>query len=1452
MESLFKFFIERHIVANLFTGGVIIFGLATLTFINRDQYPAVDFGRLFITTYYPGASAEEVELNVTNKIEEELKSVTDVKEVTSISMENSSFMEVTIEPNVQDLNEVVDEIREAVARVSDLPREVTEAPLITELKTSIFPIIEVGLSGNLPYPALREHARLFEKKLKNIKGVARVKRYGYRAREIKIEVSPALMNRYQLPLREIIMAIRARTMSARGGSIESYTNEKNIVMLSEFSNPLEVGNVIVRSTFEGPNVKVKDLAIIKDDFEEERIMSRMDRKAVISFVVLKSEGADVIRTVDAIKNLIEVERKNLLDEVEILYSSDVSKYVRSKFDIVLSNGIIGLLLVVLMLAFFLDLRTAFWVALGIPVAMLGVIFLLPVFGTYLDGITLSAMILVLGIIVDDGIIISENIYRRWELGDSPLDAAVNGINEVFRPVLTTILTTFLAFAPMFFMPGLMGKFIYVIPLTVSLALLISLGEIVIALPAHLVPGMQKLKAKSGRSTGRSWFDPVRNSFERISFHLLRWRYLLVLLAIVLLAGSLWYAKNVMHFVLFPTKGAEQFFITLELPTGTSLQATSDQTKKVEEMLSDLPKVDLASFVTRLGRYGDSVDIISENYAFIYVNLTPFSERERTADEIVEGLRRQIDDLDIFRTTSFRIEVGGPRVGKPVVVRIVGSDDALRKTLADSVYAFLQTIPGVKDVQRDDKVGKKQVDIKPNYDKLARLGLTAADIAQTVRIAYDGEVVTSIRYGEEDVNFRVVLQEKARKSLSYLRRLTVPNRQGRLIPLKDVTRLNIVPGPAEFRHYEGERSITVSADLFQQETTALAAAQQVLAHFNLDKEYPGLQLVIGGKAQEQQESLAGLLLTFGIAIIGIYFLLVLLFNSMTMPFMVLVAVPFGIIGVIWAFVLHGEPFSFLGILGAVGLVGVVVNDSLVLVSHVNQLRKDKPNEGIRKIVAEGTADRLRAIIMTTLTTVAGLVPLVYGLGGQDAYMSPMALALGYGLLFSTPLTLVLVPCLYVVGYDLDSLLKSVKARLMPGRYQQIKAHPDRFLSTKDERKGKEKIDSIVVADLDFPERRTEPVVQGTPEKVQPEVSERAVEQSPTIELKNPYLNRVMIRNTDDFYGRKSEVKKICARIGASRPQSISIVGERRIGKSSLLHYIYHPENRTKYLQHPNDYLFIFIDFQEKHQIDIPQFLEFIIKSLLRECKKDLDLDSNLQPDYQDFKKLVSALDQNSLKIIMIFDEFEVVTKNPNFDMEFFSFFRSIANNFNIAYIVSSGKNLQNLCHSSEISYSPFFNIFSNITLSQLRENEAIELISTPSSACGGPLKPYAPFIIDVAGYYPFFIQIACAILFEYVSSGENIDEAILDKVREEFLDEAKVHFQQIWDICDEDQREVFLCLSHGKRLHKSQEYILSRLVKAGYIKVQDEQSLIFSSLFQEFVLEKYGAQKQAAKKKKFLF
>ncbi|MBC8235140.1 efflux RND transporter permease subunit [bacterium] len=581
MSSFFRFFAERHKLATLFTIMIILLGLSTLMQMQREQWPKLSIGEMWITTIYPGASSEDVELNVTNKLEDELEDVTGVERITSISMENISSIKVVIDPDVKDEDEVKREVRDAVGRVTDFPTDVTESPMILDIKTSMIPIFEVGISGdfgwesrgfpvlggkvgasegrgdtkekgdNLPYRELREIARLFEKKLEVVPRVSGIKRFGYRAREIQVKINPEAMDKYQIPLQQIIAAIGARNIWATAGTLESYTSEKNVVTLAQFREPMEVGDVIVRSNIDGSLIKIKDLAIVEDDFEEEKSLSRMNGKSAVSFMVTKSESADIIRTVDAIKDLVEQESKELPPGVEILYSNDFSRYVRNRFKIVTSNMMIGLVLVVFMLAFFLNLRTAFWVAMGIPVTLLGAICIFPLFDVSLNSISLTALILMLGIIVDDGIIISENIYRHWEHGDSPLTATVEGIREVFFPVLTTILTTLLVFAPMFLMPGMMGKFIFTIPLVVTLALSVSLVEVTIALPAHLSRGLHRHKEGEERVAGHPWFEHLKKYYQHLVPHVLRFRYAFILFAVVVLVGTLWYAGAFMKFVLFP-------------------------------------------------------------------------------------------------------------------------------------------------------------------------------------------------------------------------------------------------------------------------------------------------------------------------------------------------------------------------------------------------------------------------------------------------------------------------------------------------------------------------------------------------------------------------------------------------------------------------------------------------------------------------------------------------------------------------------------------------------------------------------------------------------------------------------------------------------------------------------------------------------------------------------------
>lgn len=1031
MSTFLRFFVANPKLANLFTLLVILAGIGTLSTIKRDTFPSVDFGEVLIKTRFPGASPEEVELRVSKLIETQIQGISGIESIRSWSIENYSVVGVVLDPDEPDQDEIKTKIRETVNSITDLPAELLEKPTIQDLNTSIFPVIEVGLTGDVPYRELQQYAKYFEKLLKDIDGVSNIDRYGFRAREVSIVVDPEKLNQYQLPIENIIGAIQKRNVRSSGGSFESYTSSQNIVTLAEFASPQELNEVIVRTGFSGPAVRMKDVSIIKDDFEEAQQFARMNGKKTISFVISKTESADIVGTVDAVKKLIENESKSLPDGMKLEYSHDGSKYVKNRFSIVSVNGAIGLILLFTVLAFFLQIRVAFWVAMGVPIAMLGTIFLLPIFDVYLDSITLTAMILVTGIVVDDAIVVAENIYRHYESGKSPIDAAVDGLQEVIKPVITTIATTIVAFLPMFFMPGNLGMFVFVIPLTVTLALIVSFLEVFIALPSHLAQGFSEVKAKTKTSKNEEGFKKIAEKYENWLIGVLKKRYLVISIFIGVLMVSLFFASQKMDFVLFPPDDAQDVQIFIELESGSSLQATSDKLVEFEKILEELPKNELSSYVTRIGSQGDLVLSENENAAFIKVALTPFNKRKRDANEIVDSLRQRFESIQGVREYYFEVDNGGPNVGDAVDVIISGGNNEIRVRLADDIEKFLSQQKGVRDLSRDDVRGKNELRLKLDYDMLARSQLTVADVSRNVRIAYDGEVVTSVTYDDEEVDFRVIYPAYIRENADALNQLLVANANGKILRLGQVAEFETAPGPANVSRYKGSRSIEITGDIDPEKTTSLEATNAMLAHFGDLKDYPGMRISVDGQAQESQKSFNSLMLIFGIAVIGVYGLLMLLFDSLAQPALVLVTLPFAVIGVIIALAAHGKPFSFLAILGIVGLIGIVVNDSLILVNHINDLIKKQKiekglaylsGESVLALVAKGSSDRLRAIILTSVTTVAGLMPLAYGIGGADAYMTPMALSLGYGLLLATPLTLILVPSLYLFGEDLQRIFK----------------------------------------------------------------------------------------------------------------------------------------------------------------------------------------------------------------------------------------------------------------------------------------------------------------------------------------------------------------------------------------------------------------------------------------------
>lgn len=1019
-----EFSVRNSIFGNMLTVLVLVIGMIAAFVMPRELFPEIDFDIVFVNTPYPNASAQEVENQVTIPLEDELRGVSDVEEFTSRSVEHVSVIWLTIDPDAENKDRVINDIARRIDRVSDLPDE-AEDPTLT-LITSKNYAIHLLVSGEAGETTVRDFADRLKARVESVHGVSMVERHGWRDPEIWVEVDADALIAQEISLQQVTTALARQNINSPGGKVPDGSREIVLRTIGQFHNASEIGDVVVRSNPDGKRVRVRDIAAVREAFADDMVRLRANGSRGIVLSVQKKESGDTIDIADTVMAIVAEERETLPEAIDLAVVDMESYLIKRRLNVLLSNGLVGLILVLLSLPLLLNVRIALVTALGIPFAFLSALLVMAWMGISINMMTMFGIILVVGMLVDDAIIIAENIFRYLEQGMPPAEAAVKGSVEVMWPVTATVLTTIAAFAPLMFIPDIMGKFLRWIPMVVIITLSASLFEAIVILPCHiadLARPIQRRKHAAGRSGRLS--ARLQDRYVVLLRRVLRHRILFVVLLAAAMAGSVFVARSRLRMELFPADLIDLFQVNVTMPQGTALDATEAAVAAAETVLGErLDDGELSNLISHVGHISDpqGANVTADSrYGMVQVYLTPANKRPRSAQEMIAELRPLMERVPGVERVEIEMIKPGPPVGKPVDVKIVGRDYAVLDDVAGKIKAFLPSV-GAVDVYDDYEPGKDELRLEIDKAEAARLGLDVATIAQTVYTAFQGLEATVIREAHEETKVRVKLAEPYRDRIDYLRTLRIPNHQGRLIELSRVVRLVEGVGVTGIYHLDGERVLSVYGDVdpTNKAVTAASIASAVGREFgDLYREHPGYRLDYGGEFEETRKTVWSMVRAMITALLLIYAILVVQFRSFLQPFTVLISIPFGLIGVIFALILHGKPISMMAMLGMVGMAGVVVNDAIVLVSFINNLRAD--GMPLMEAVIEGARRRVRPILLTSVTTVLGLAPVIYGIGGYEPFVAPAAIVLAYGLLFATFLTLLVVPCMYSLGADLRARL-----------------------------------------------------------------------------------------------------------------------------------------------------------------------------------------------------------------------------------------------------------------------------------------------------------------------------------------------------------------------------------------------------------------------------------------------
>lgn len=1030
MRKLISYFIKYEVAVNVIIFAFVIFGVAGIMSMNSSFFPLQESRNISIRIAYPGSAPEEIEEGIILKIEDNLKGLVGIDRVTSVARESGGSINIEIERG-EDIDVLLTEVKNAVDRVPSYPTGME--PLVVAKEERIRPSISFAISGeNVPLSTLKQISYQVESDLRMLEGISQIEIYGFPDEEIEIAVSEDDLLAYNLTFEEVAAAVARANILTTGGTIKTDAEDYLIRANNRSYYADELNDLIVRADNTGQIIRLRDIAEVRDRFAETANTSYFNGNVAVNVAISNTNNEDMLSAAEAVNEYID-DYNARTNNVQLDVVSDSSITLQQRTNLLLENGLMGMLLVLFFLSIFLNTRLAFWVAFGLPISFLGMFIFAGNFGVTINVLSLFGMIIVIGILVDDAIVIAENIYQHYEKGKTPIKAAIDGTMEVVPPIVSAILTTILAFSTFMFLDSRIGEFFSEVSTVVILTLVVSLVEALIILPAHMAhskamrPSSEEdRKNKKGMAKILEKMRVVNKAGDRMMGFLrdklyspvLRFVLRQQILAFGILAGFLILTigaigGNWIRITLFPSIASDRISIDLLMPEGVNPDKTDSIISMVEtaawrvnqdftEAQSGNKQV-MENIIKRVGP--------GNNKASLQVNLLPGEEREFSSPEITNAIRDEVGP--VYGVENLTFGSGGNFGGDPVSVSLLGNNLTELEGAKEELKRIFEDNPLLKDVKDNDPEGIKEINIKLR-DNAYALGLDLNQVMRQVRNGFFGAQAQRFQRGRDEIRVWVRYKREDRSSINNLDDMRLVTPSGARVPLSEIAIYEIIRGTESISHLDGMREIRVSADMEDPNGSATDILADIRENVmpGILSQYPNISVSYEGQNREANKLISSAKTVIPVILFLIYAVIAFAFRSYSQPLILMLMIPFSVIGVAWGHWIHDFPINVLSAMGIIALVGIMVNDGLVYIGKLNGLLRDGMK--FEDALYETGRSRFRAIFLTSLTTIAGLAPLLLETSRQAQFLKPMAISIAYGIAVATVLTLLLLPMMLSIS------------------------------------------------------------------------------------------------------------------------------------------------------------------------------------------------------------------------------------------------------------------------------------------------------------------------------------------------------------------------------------------------------------------------------------------------------